>query len=153
MVRATTLRTVAALAAIPGSACGAVTAAEGAHLSATVSRPAVISLRADATAGAGERSQSVVISVREFRPSSNGPVQIVVEEACGGSTRVLGRFGVYPERAFSERSPGRAQHFRARVAAGSCVASSKTVRVRIVPSRGNGAGALVKVDGRLVTGS
>jgi hypothetical protein len=151
MVRATIIGALAGLAAIPAAAACAASA-DGGRLLATVSRPAIISLQAD-PAGGGWNSRSIVISVHEFRPSANGPVQIVVEEACGGSTKVLGRFGVYPHRAFSEDDPARAQHFRAPVPPGSCVATSGTVRVRIVPSQGNGAGALAKVDGRLVTDS
>ena len=114
---------------------------------ATVSGPARLSLSAPASA-AGDAY--VEIAVNAFRPASDGAVQFVVDGKCGGAVTEIGRFGVFPGRAFGPGDPGRVQRFSLPVPAGLRCAGLDAVTVRLVPTLGRGAGASAEVEGRLV---
>ena len=143
MARGTILLSMAAAAI---AACAPALSAAP-RFTATAGHPATVPLDPIASGAAGE---AVVVSVRKFHPSHQGPVQIVVEAICGGSGIVLGRFGVHPERDFSAGGSTEAKHFRFQLEPGACAVRPEAIRVSIVPSLGNGAGASIEVTGRLI---
>lgn len=132
--------------------CSTNPAEENDPLFATVDKPAVITAtRRASAAGAPVGRPEVIVGISRYHPSSDGsPVEIVVDGRVeGGADREIGRFGVTPDREFVADDPSDAQRFRfalppdlaALVGAGKAV----TFIVRLVPIRGNGKGASLRV--------
>ena len=88
--------------------------------------------------------RQLVITVVGYRPSAEGPVQVVVDALCGSQVMEIGRLGILSPRPFTPADPDRAQRFG--LPLGACAAPS-SVTVRVVPTRGNGAGAAVELSG------
>ena len=148
MARRTILFPMAA-AAIAASACAAPAATAGPRFTATNAHPVIVPLEAAEGAPAEDGGDAVIIAVRKFHPSSQGPVQILVEALCGGPGVEIGRFGVHPEREFAAGAGTEAKYYRFQLESAACPRRPEAVRVSIVPSLGNGADASIEVTGRL----
>ena len=131
---------VLALMAASTSAC-----AQPAARVATIGRPAEVPVVQPAAGAPAGGFRYVEVTVKAFRPSADGPVQIIVEAPDGASRRELGRVGIYPELAFSATEPGKAQHFAFDLPSDLRLAPSTVLTVRIAPGRGSGEGAEVEV--------
>ena len=127
---------------------GAAAGSPSQRFVATVASPATVPLLLSSDRTATTASDRFVdVAVQRFRPSPAGPVQIVVTAVTAGIHTEIGRFGIYPERAFAQSG---AQHFRLAVPGGLRLTASTRLSVRIVPSRGDGSQALVELSaGRL----
>jgi hypothetical protein len=134
--------TAAAGVLVAGAAFGA---AHG--FVATAARPAIVPLErvADALASA-EGPQYVQIAVRGYRPASDGPVEVVVEALAGAKSVEIGRFGVFPNVAFTADDPAKVQRFRLTVPTGVRLDPTTRLRVRLVPELGAGKGASIELD-------
>jgi len=144
------LAVVLALALAPGMAPAA--AEEGDPLLATVDRPARIETTAEALgASTGATSRRVVVSVTHYHPTDDGaPVEAVVTASvAGGDERDLGRFGITPDRPFTSTRPATTQRFGfalpPELAAALAAGKPVTFSVRLVPVRGEGKGAALRV--------
>lgn len=129
--------------------CGSTTAASDAppRFVATSGAPASIPLVPIHHGKLGARTARFVdITVHRFAPSSKGPVQIVVTSENGSKRAEIGRFGVYPERAFASGGLIEPMRFRLTVPARLKVDQATHLTVRILPAQGKGDGAMVEVE-------
>jgi hypothetical protein len=121
-------------------------------LLATVDKPAIITARRPISASAAPNARlQTIVSVTRYHPSADGkPVEIVVDGRVeGGQNREVGRFGITPDRDYAANDPSAAQRFllpipqelAADVRAGKPI----TFTVRLVPVRGNGEGASLRI--------
>ena len=127
-------------------------AEEGDTLLATVDRPARITTTAAAFSGSADAtSRRVVVSVTHYHPTDDGaPIEAVVTASvAGGDERDLGRFGITPDRAFTSTRPATTQRFGfalpPELAAALAAGKPVTFSVRLVPVRGDGKGAALRV--------
>lgn len=88
----------------------------------------------------------VDITVHRFAPSFKGPVQIVVTSKDGSKCTEIGRFGIYPERAFASGGPIEPMRFRLTLPAGVKIDRSTRLTLRILPAQGTGDGAMIEVE-------
>jgi hypothetical protein len=139
-------RAIAVVASAVGALLGSAAAAQAQGVIATIQRPATLPLRRSPEAGAAAGGFKYVdIAVTGFHPSSTGPVQIVVDAQGRGGRIEVGRFGLYPEHAFSG-DPAKVQRFTLNIPEGLRVTPATRLSVRLEPARGTGEGASVKLD-------
>lgn len=121
-------------------------AAQEQRLVATVARPATVPVSRPATAAAAQGAASrVVIGVSGFQPSPSGPVQAVVTAACDGAEVEIGRFGILPQAPFTASDPAREHRFSLTVPADAGCQRLGSVTIRLVPTQGDGAGAVLEI--------
>ena len=116
---------------------------------ATVSRPATITAKPgppDGRESAGGRR--LIIAVRGFRPAKESAVQVVVKAATAGSgEQEIGRFGMFPDQAFNAPDPSQAQRFSLTLPKALQSGGPVTLRVYVVPFKGEGKDASVELGG------
>jgi hypothetical protein len=121
--------------------------------SATVETPASVSVDRAPELEAGVRrsagSRAVVVVVSGYQPPLEGSVQVVVKAVVGenGVEREIGRFGVMPRAAFSTNQPEKAQRFRLSLPSDVEIGRPGKLKVYLVPSIGDGAGARLYIEG------
>jgi hypothetical protein len=126
---------------------------ENDQLLATASKPATIIAKPVASPGnvaaAPSRSPRVVVSVTHYRPTEDGsPLDVVVTARAGnGAEQEIGRFGITPDREFAVADPSAAQRFGFALPRSLMDATSVVFNVRLVPARGDGKGASLRIGG------
>jgi len=130
----------------------AAQAEEGDQLLATVDQPARITATEAAPRGnAAAGLRRVVLSVTHYHPTDDGlPIEAVVKaRAAGGVDKDIGRFGITPDREFTSTTPSTTQHFSfalpQELAAVLAAGQPVTFSVHLVPVRGEGKGAALRV--------
>jgi hypothetical protein len=131
------------LALWPVAAC-----TEGDHLLATVNKPATITATQRAPLGDAESvsPRRVIISVTNYHPTDDGsPVEVVVKgHVDNDAGQEVGRFGITPDREFVA-DPAGAQRFGFTLPQNLATARSIAFSVHLVPVRGDGKGASLRV--------
>jgi len=138
---------IVAAGALAGILAASASCTQPRRFTATRAAPATIPLLLPpGTAAVSDATRYIDITVDDFRPSLTGPVQIVVDAVTGRSQTEIGRFAIYPERSFVTNDRAEPQHFGLAVPPGLRLDRSTRLIVRIVPSRGDGAGATIAVE-------
>jgi hypothetical protein len=120
---------------------------------ATIAKPATISATTtppgdnsamSATATARRR---IILSVSEFQPAADAdPVTAVVKlQKADGAQQEIGRFGITPHVPFKARDSSNFQRFGFSLPPDYASSGALTVIVSLVPNRGEGAGARLKI--------
>lgn len=114
-------------------------------MQATVDNPATIAI-----SGASERAlvdggARIVVTINAYEPSKSGPVATVVSVRCGDDVREIGRFGIFPDAAFSVSGGAKPQRFGFPLPNDLACRKSQTVIIHLEPQTGNGAGASIAV--------
>lgn len=114
---------------------------------ATASRPATITAKPgppDGFESAGGRR--VIIVVTGFHPAKESAVQVVVKATMAGSgEQEIGRFGMFPDQAFTAHDPSQAQRFSLTLPKALESSGPVTLRVYVIPFKGEGKGAAVEL--------
>ena len=99
--------------------------------------------------GLTSQSPRVIVSVTGFEPPREGGVEVVVKAQAKGSTKEqeIGRFGVFPETAFKAPDPSKAKRFGLPLPPELAASKAVTLRVYLVPFKGNGDGARLELGG------
>jgi hypothetical protein len=124
--------------------------------SATVGAPASMTLGrgplTDAARPLPSRGAGVIVTVSGYQPPAEGAVQIVVKAKVmeTGDEREIGRFGVMPRTAFSSGQPDKTQRFRLSLPPDLPLEKIEKLKVYLVPSTGDGAGARVEIGNATV---
>ncbi len=143
----TRLGKIVAAGVLAGILAASASCTQPRRFTATRAAPATIPLLLPpGTAAVSGNTRYIDITVDNFRPSPAGPVQIVVDAVTGRDRTEIGRFAIFPERAFVANHRAEPQHFGLAVPPGLRLDGSTRLIVRIVPSRGDGAGAAVEVE-------
>jgi len=136
-------RLIAATACL-GVALASPVRADRTRTVATVDRPAVVTAVPSAPErGAAGGSGRVILGVTGFVPSPDGTVQAVVKAARDGAgpEREIGRFGIFPDAAFTAPDPSRARRFAFKLPEELAGAERVRLNVYLVPLHGDGKGA------------
>jgi hypothetical protein len=123
-------------------------AAEGDQVLATPDKPAVVTAGRTATLeGAPGRSPAIYVHVAAYQPpSGGGSVLIAVKaEQPGKGERDIGKFGLSLNKPFSAADAPRGQTFRLPLPRDLAGSESLRLKVYVVPSRGEAAGARVEI--------
>lgn len=114
-------------------------------MQATVDKPAIIAI-----SGASERAwvdggARIVVTINAYEPSKTGPVATVVSVRCGDDVREIGRFGIFPDKAFSVSGGAKPQRFGFPLPNDLACRKPQTVIIHLEPQTGNGAGSSIAV--------
>jgi hypothetical protein len=138
---------IVAAGALAGILAVSASCAQPRRFTAKRAAPATIPLLLPpGTAAVADATRYIDIIVDNFRPSPTGPVQIVVDAVTSHGQTEIGRFAIYPERAFVTNERAEPQRFGLAVPPGLRLDRSTRLIVRIVPSRGDGTGAAIEVE-------
>lgn len=131
---------VATMSAAAVLVCASLANEDGVRV--TVGEPATVRLsekNEPSSTGAGGRR--IVVVVDAFEPSPAGPIAVVVTMQCGDATEEIGRFGVFPNAAFTSSSRVEPQRFGFDMPDNLACPRPKNVTLRLEPSLGDGSGA------------
>jgi hypothetical protein len=115
-------------------------------LMATVGKPAVITATPSQGVAAepGETPQ-VVIRVTGFQPAQDGPVEAVVKAQQDGKEQEIGRFGIFPYRAFTAADRPKGHSFGLPLPKELANRGPLKLTVYLVPATGQGKGASIQI--------
>lgn len=116
------------------------------EMQATVGKPATIAISGKAGGTFAEAGARVVVTVTGYEPSTAGPVTVVVSVRCGDDLREIGRFGIFPDRAFSGSGGAKPQQFGFPLPNDPACRQPQSVTVHIEPQAGTGAGASIAIS-------
>lgn len=120
---------------------------------ATVDKPATVPVSAMALSGpanagpANAGTERLVVTVDGYEPSAAGPVVFVVTARCGDSTQELGRFGIMESGPVAPGGMMEPQNFGFNLPDDPACRHPSDVVVHVEPTRGDGAGASVSIQG------
>jgi len=123
--------------------------AEAGRMVATIGHPATVAV-ADRGEAKGRGGSRIVATIVAFTPASDGSaVEIVVRTRRGycGAGREIGRFSIFPNRAFSPSDRGKAKSFGMELPLDAVVRDPLTVTVSVEAVRGRGTGARLEMGG------
>ncbi|MBB3612708.1 hypothetical protein [Rhizobium sp. BK602] len=121
-----------------------VQANEG-DMQATIGKPATIAISgasAHAPVAGGAR---VVVTINAYQPSMAGPVATVVSVRCGAELREIGRFGIFPNQAFSVSAGAKPQRFGFLLPDEPACRQPQTIEISLDPQTGDGTGASITI--------
>ncbi|WP_082935751.1 MULTISPECIES: hypothetical protein [unclassified Rhizobium] len=113
---------------------------------ATTSKPATITISSRAVHSSADTSARVVLTVTGYEPSTSGPVTTVVSLDCGSNVREIGRFGIFPNKAFSVLDGAKPQRFGFPLPDDPSCRQPQTVIIRLEPQTGGGSGASITIS-------
>ena len=143
----TTLRTIFA-GAFVALALVRAEAAEGDQVLATPEKPAVVTVaRSAALDRASGRNAAVYVQVAAYQPPRDGGsiVIVVKAEVPGGAERDIGRFGLSLNKPFSAAEVPHGQTFRLALPRDLPGTEPLRLKIYVVQSRGETAGARVEI--------
>lgn len=137
-------RPIEILAAAALALCVAVADAGEGAMRVTMNQPVVAPVTDSGTPSRlGVRR--LVLEVVGYAPSPSGPVVAVVAAECAGEIRELGRFGVFPDQAFTASDAVEPQRFGFALPSSPGCESPGTVVIRLDATLGDGAGAVLTI--------
>jgi len=86
-----------------------------------------------------------IVEISGYAPPKSGSVVVVVTAYCEGDPIELGRFGIYPNRAFNKDEPVKIQRFAVPLPDKMTCRAPSGIGVGLFPSGGTGEGAVVTV--------
>ncbi|WFU07233.1 hypothetical protein QA648_34655 (plasmid) [Rhizobium sp. CB3171] len=113
---------------------------------ATVSKPVTIAISGRAAHASADASARLVVTVTGYEPSTAGPVTTVVSLRCGSDVREIGRFGIFPNKAFSVSDGTKPQRFGFPLPDDPSCRQPETAIIRLEPQTGGGAGASITIS-------
>jgi hypothetical protein len=142
-----TLRTIFA-GALVALALARAQAAEGDEVLATPDQPAVVTVtRSPALESAPGRSPAIYVQVAAYQPPRGGGAVLIAVKAerPGQAEREIGKFGLSLNKPFGTADSPRGQTFRLPLPRDLAGAGPLRLKVYVVPSRGEAAGAKVEI--------
>ena len=116
-------------------------------MQATVDKPATIAISGASERALVDGATRIVVTINAYEPSKTGPVATVVSVRCGDDVREIGRFGIFPDEAFSVSRGTKPQRFGFPLPNDLACRRTQTVIIHLEPQTGNGAGASITVGG------
>lgn len=123
---------------------GPVQASEG-DMQATVGKPATVAISGAAAHAPVDGGARVVVTVNAYEPSKAGPVATVVSVRCGEELREIGRFGIFPNQAFSVSAGAKPQRFGFLLPDEPACRQPQTIEISLDPQTGDGTGASITI--------
>ncbi|MFW8606769.1 hypothetical protein [Rhizobium beringeri] len=123
-----------------------VQANEG-NMQATVGKPATIAISGASAHLPVDGSARIVVTVNAYEPSKTGPVATVVSVRCSEGLREIGRFGIFPNEAFSVPGGTKPQRFGFLLPDEPACRQPQTIEISLEPQTGDGAGASITIGG------
>lgn len=123
---------------------GPVHANEG-EMQATVGKPATIAISGKAERPYAEAGGRVVVTITGYEPSTAGSVTVVVSVRCGDDLREIGRFGIFPDVAFSVSAGAKPQQFGFPLPIDPACRQPQSVTLHVEPQAGTGVGASIAI--------
>ncbi|SCB24165.1 hypothetical protein [Rhizobium hainanense] len=119
--------------------------ASGSDMQATVDKPVTIAIAGVAERAPGNGGKRIVVTVNAYEPSKSGSVTIVVSVRCGEVLREIGRFGIFPNEAFSVSRGSNPQRFGFPLPDEPSCRQPQTVEIGLEPQTGDGTGASITI--------
>ncbi|NTJ68574.1 hypothetical protein G6M50_24415 [Agrobacterium rhizogenes] len=119
--------------------------ASGSDMQATVGKPVTIAIAGVAEHAPVDGGKRIIMTVNAYEPSKSGPVTIVVSVRCGEALREIGRFGIFPNEAFSVSRGSNPQRFGFPLPDEPSCRQPQTVEIALEPQTGDGAGASITI--------
>ncbi len=119
--------------------------ASGSDMQVTVDKPATIAISGASANAPADTSARVVVTVNAYEPSKAGPVATVVSVYCGEGLREIGRFGIFPNEAFSVSRGDKPQRFGFPLPNEPRCRQPQTIKITLEPQTGNGVGASITI--------
>ena len=111
----------------------------------TVGKPATIAISGATERAPADAGTRIVVTVNGYEPSPTGAVTTIVSVHCGDGVREIGRFGIFPNEAFSVSGGARPQRFGFPLPDDPACRQPQTVIIHLEPQTGNGAGASIAI--------
>lgn len=119
--------------------------ASGSDMQATVDKRVTIAIAGVAEHAPVDGGKRIVVTVNAYEPSKAGPVMIVVSVRCGEALREIGRFGIFPDQAFSVLRGGNPQRFGFPLPDEPGCRQPLTLEIGLEPQTGEGRGASITI--------
>ncbi|QND46744.1 hypothetical protein HB780_09560 (plasmid) [Rhizobium lusitanum] len=114
-------------------------------MQATVGKPATIAISGATNPAPADVGTRIVVTVSGYEPSKTGPVTTVVSVHCGGDTQEIGRFGIFPDEAFSASAGTQPQRFSFLLPDDPACRQPRAITIHLEPQTGDGVGASVTI--------
>lgn len=114
-------------------------------MQATVGKPATIAISGATNPAPADAGTRIVVTVNGYEPSKAGPVTTVVSVHCGDNIQEIGRFGIFPDKAFSVSAGAQPQRFSFPLPDDPACRQPRAITIHLEPQTGDGAGASVNI--------